>query len=75
MTNISMRRRILANDIVSVPLIDGSVTRRDVSDLLFFADQKYEEVHGEKPRRDDAYLIRCSDDNLFAVIVSEVAAQ
>jgi hypothetical protein len=68
MTNITRRKILVTHHEVSIPVREGGATRRDVADLLFFADQKYEEVHGVKADHDDAYLIEPRDDEMVAVI-------
>jgi hypothetical protein len=77
-TNISGRTRTFIHHEVSVPAPGGQATRRDVADLVFFADRKYRELHPDDPHisgdqglYDDAYLIELRDDELVAVIKAE----
>lgn len=75
MTNITGRVHTVVHHEISVPIRDGGAVRRDVADLLFFADQKYRELHPDDPHisgdqglYDDAYSIEARDDELVAVI-------
>ena len=75
MSNIESRTRIVTWHEISVPIRDGKVTRRDVADLLFFADRKYRELHpndphisGDQDVYDDAYMIEPRDETLAARI-------
>jgi hypothetical protein len=78
MTNVETRTRTVVHHEVSVPVRDGKATRRDVADLLYFADQKYRELHPDDPHisgdqrlYDDAYYIEPRDETLVAVIPVE----
>lgn len=74
MTNVERRTRTIVHHEVLVPIRDGKVTRRDVAELLTFADLKYRELHPNDPHikdqdlYDDAYYIEPRDDELVAVI-------
>jgi hypothetical protein len=75
-TNHSGRIRTFVHHEVSIPAPGGEATRRDVTDLVFFADRKYRELHphisgGQQWVADDAYLIELRDDELVAVIKVE----
>ena len=77
MTNVESRVRTVVNHEVLVPIRDGKITRRDVAELLNFADLKYRELHPDDPHiknqdlYDDAYYVEPRDDELVAVIPIE----
>ena len=75
MANITRRKILVTHHELSIPVRGGAATRRDVADLLFYAEQKYEEVNGVKASYDDAYLIEPRDDELVAVIKERQALQ
>jgi hypothetical protein len=78
-TNVKTRTATVIHHEVSIPLReDKGATRRDVQNLLNFADKKYRELHpddsrimGDQALYDDAYWIEVRDDELVAVIKEE----
>jgi hypothetical protein len=74
MTNVVTSVRTEIRHEVLIPLLDGKATRRDVADLLTFADIKYRDLHPDDPHiansdlYDDAYYVEVRDHELVAVI-------
>jgi hypothetical protein len=69
MTNVTGRKRSFTVNEVSVP---NPATRRDLCDLLTFADRKFEEVSGRRAEFDDEYMITADEDQITATIKEEV---
>lgn len=69
MTNVTDRKRTFTIHEVTVP---NPASRRDLSELILFADRKFMEVNGREVEFDDDYMVTADEESITATIKEEM---